>query len=66
MIQLDIRSRTKNPTLIPNVVRNPTPPKKTPTLYDYDSTSATLFVTLSNLNKTSNRAATHTYKIYED
>ena len=27
MMQLDIRSRTKNPTLTPSVVRNPTPPK---------------------------------------
>jgi len=27
MIQLDIWSRTKNPTLTPSVVRNPTPPK---------------------------------------
>jgi len=27
MIQLDIRSRTKNPTPTPSVVRNPTPPK---------------------------------------
>ena len=27
MIQLDIRSRTKDPTPTPSVVRNPTPPK---------------------------------------
>jgi len=65
MIQLDIRSRTKNPTSTPSVVRNPTPPKKPPTPYDSESTSATLFVTLSDLNKTSNRATTHTYKMHE-
>jgi len=27
MIELDVQSRTKNPTPIPSVVRNPTPPK---------------------------------------
>jgi len=27
MIQLDLRSRTKNPTPTPSVVKNPTPPE---------------------------------------
>ena len=48
MIQLDIRSRTKNP--IPSVVRNPspTPPKKTQNLDVSGSDSATLLAAMGS------------------
>jgi len=58
MIELDTQSRKK--IRLPVLLEIRLHPKKS------NSSSATLFVTLSDLNKTSNRAATHTYKMHKD